>query len=355
MITLCSVISKALSVGHRRVVRPDLIGGAVYTIRSVLALATAIVAAAGSVPCWGGDTGPGLAAGGALHAGSGWSTGVRSLDLGAAPGAQTSTNTRSTTAIFRVLNSSGPATGRWTIGGSGLTASLGAPVDWDSRGQVTGYSVVPAGAPVTVTSDTWSGGNRVVIPGIYYNAYAVSLYANNSNPPLRPDRSGMITPGYVPDLGAYHVGRGPGWVAVDNTTGNALLLSVSAFTDGTVLCGGSSYNCKEVLLSQLGERTLSSFASDLRAGDIFTSTFVGAIPSNSSIVALGCSILYPDVATTETCTGGNLGVTITPVGVVRGSVLGVHVPTPGGGAAGGDSWSPGGTYTLNLTGLTVIY
>ncbi|EBS4140534.1 hypothetical protein DPZ68_23840 [Salmonella enterica subsp. enterica serovar Oranienburg] len=355
MITLYTFVTRSLFTQDRhRGAGPLRVRGGNF-IRAMFILTAAIVTTAGAGPCWGGDSGSGHAAGGSLRGGPGWSTGARSLDLGAAPGAQTSTYSRSTTAIFRVLNSTGPASGRWTIGGSGLTASLGSPVLWDSRGQVTGYTVVPSGAPVTVTSDTWSSGNTVVIPSLYNNAYAVSLYANNSNPPLRPDRSGMITPGYVPDLGAYHVGRGPGWVAVDNTTGNALLLSVSAITDGTTLCGGYSYNCKEVLLSQLGERSPSSFVHDLRSGDTFATSFVGAIPSNSSIVALGCSVLYPNVATTNTCTGGNLGVTITPVGVVRGSDLGVRGPTPVGGAAEGDSWSPGGTYTLNLTGLTVIY
>lgn len=262
----------------------------------------------------------------------------------------------STIATFRVLETIGGVDNRWTVSGSGAALSLGQGVLWDSRGMVTGYRVVPGGGTVTVTSDTWFRRRSMIIPGQYQSTYVVALYANNNNPGLRPDPSGMITPGYVPDLAAYNAGTGPGWVAVDSSTGNALLLSVRSSVEGTpVVTDQYGSTTGRTLLSPLGVRTLDGIVSALAPNDYaFTTTFPGTIPSNNPPVVFGCNVQYPNISPSNTCTGGNLRVDITPVVVVRGDVVGVRTSPATGRALESGAWSPSGTYSLNLSGLVVF-
>lgn len=260
----------------------------------------------------------------------------------------------STIATFRVRGSVGGLDNRWSFTWTGHNVTLGPASLRDPKGAVSGYHVVNGGASYTVTSDTWIHGNQVLNTYEEKNAYAVALYANGSNPVIHPDSSGITTHGYVPDLSVYGAGSGPGWVAVDSESGNALLLTVSSSISGSVITSGSDYTAGYPLMSPLGARGANNFASVLSPGFAkFATSLTGAIGGDYPIAALGCSIPNPYAAYGATCTGGNLRVTITPVGVVRGDVLGVRTShTAGGGSAGG-AWSPGGTYTLYLSGVTV--
>ncbi|EBI5186554.1 hypothetical protein DPA00_20490 [Salmonella enterica subsp. enterica] len=262
----------------------------------------------------------------------------------------------STIATFRVLETIGGVDNRWTVLGAGQALSLGQGVLWDSRGMVSGYRVVPGGGPVTVTSDTWYRRRSMIVPGQYQSTYVVALYANNNNPGLRPDPTGMITPGYVPDLAAYNAGTGPGWVAVDSSTGNALLLSVRSSVEGTPVVTDQYGNTTgRTLLSPLGARTLDGIVSALAPNDYaFTTTFPGTIASNNPPVVFGCNVPYPNISPNNTCTGGNLRVDITPVVVVRGDVVGVRTSPATGSTLESGAWSPSGTYSLNLSGLVVF-
>lgn len=261
-----------------------------------------------------------------------------------------------TVATFRVLETIGGADNRWTVAGSGLTSTLGPGVLWDSSGSVVGYRVLPRGGHVTVSSDTWYGHASMILTGVSQATYAVALYANNTNPALRPDPSGMITPGYVPDLSAYNAGTGPGWVAVDSSTGNALLLSVRASVVGTPVVTDQYGNTTgSTLLSPLGARTTEGVVSALGPNDSsFATTFPGAISSNNPPAVFGCNVPHPNEVSNSTCTGGNLHVDITPVVVVRGDVVGVRTSPAASSAHVPGSWSPSGTYSLNLSGLLVI-
>lgn len=270
--------------------------------------------------------------------------------------ASPSPRSASAVATFRVVETIGGVDNRWTVSGAGLTSSLGPAVLWDSMGEVTGYRVAPGEGHVTLTSDTWFGYGSMIIPGLSQATYAVAVYANNTNPALRPDPSGMITPGYVPDLSAYNAGTGPGWVAVDTSTGNALLLSVRSSVVGTPIVtdqhGGVT---GRTLLSPLGSRTTTGFASALAPNDAtFASTFPAAIASNNPAAVFGCTVPDANRSSNATCTGGNLRVVVTPAAVVRGDVVGVRTsPAPSGALLPG-SWSPSGAYRLNLSCLLVI-
>lgn len=292
-------------------------------------------------------------AGAFTHPGGGLLTnrGAAAADLnGTSPGGATAT------ATFRVVETTGGVDNRWVITGSGGRISLGEPVLWDPMGIVTGYKVGPGAGTTTVASDTWYRRQSMIIPYQSQSTYAVALYANNSNPPLRPDPSGMITPGYVPDLAAYHAGTGPGWVAVDSSTGNALLLSVESTVLGSpVVTDQYGDTTGYTLLSPLGARTTQGIVRDLGPHDYaFSSSFPGQIPSNNPLVAFGCNVPYPAVSPNSTCRGGNLLVAITPVAVVRGDVVGVRTSTTTGSATKQGAWSPSGTYSLNLSGLVVF-
>lgn len=285
-------------------------------------------------------------------------TGSRASGSGGArpPLGSASTSTSTTVATFRVLETFGGVDNRWIVSGSYQPLSLGQGVLWDSRGMVSGYRVLPGVGSITVTSDTWYGHASMILSGVSQATYAVALYANNSNPPLRPDPSGMITPGYVPDLAAYNAGSGPGWVAVDSSTGNALLLSVRSSVEGTpVVTDQYGNTIGQTLLSPLGARTTDGVVSALAPNDaLFASTFTGAIASSNPPVVFGCNVPNPNVSPNSACSGGNLRVDITPVEVVRGDVVGVRTSPATGGTLESGAWSPSGTYCLNLSGLLVI-
>lgn len=255
-------------------------------------------------------------------------------------------------ATFSVMASVGTDM-RWVYSPSSITTHLGPAVLWDASGTATGYRTTPNSRGAVVESRSWS--NDLDSQWHYpFVAYAVALFANNSNPPLRVDKSsGMITPGYVSDLGAYNMGHGPGWVAVDSTTGNALLLRVVARTLGSPICGKDGTACLARGTSALGSMNASDFAHFVTDDPGFISGFTGAIVSDLPFVGYACSLNPAATTSTATCLGGDLGVTITPVGVVRGDVLGVKLPRAGSGTTDLGAWSPGGSYSLSLTGVSV--
>lgn len=251
-------------------------------------------------------------------------------------------------ATFRVGRGAGSGYGRWVIAGDNLQVTVGAPVLWDSKGAASGYRVRYHGLPTSISSESWVG----VYKGLG-SSYIVALYANNSNPRLRPSPSGMITPGYVPDLGAYNMGRGAGWVAVDGSTGNGLLLAVSSNSTGDPRCG-SGGACLGLAISALGQQDSTTFAKNIQAPDSVAFALAGQIPGNNPFTAYGCTVNpYSFETTSSTCENVGLRVRISPVGVVRGDVLGTRVSPSSGGSATGGAWSTGGSYTLQLTGVTV--
>lgn len=286
----------------------------------------------------------------ATATGNGVRVGVPTTDQqgpGRSPG-----STSSVLATFNVLSSGGSYPVRWIYSGVPIRSHLGSAVLRDHGGAVVGYRVVPDSGGAVVESRSWD--SEFETRHYPFVAYAVALFANNSNPPLAPNSTGMITPGYVPDLGAYHMGSGPGWVAVDTASGNALLLRVVARTVGAPNCGPTGSACLAQGTSALGSMDAIDFAHFVTNDEGFISGFTGAIVSNLPFVGYACS-LNPNATTTAyTCLGGDLGVTLTPVGVVRGDVLGVKTSHAGGGSARGGAWSPGGSYSLALTGVSVF-
>ncbi|ECD1625292.1 hypothetical protein EWD33_24320 [Salmonella enterica subsp. enterica serovar Oranienburg] len=182
-----------------------------------------------------------------------------------------------------------------------------------------------------------------------------ALYANDSNPPVHGGASGAPTHGFIDDLSRYHMGSGHGWAAVDPTTGDALLLSVTGRAVGTAGCGYYGQYCSGTRLGQLGELSGRWLASGISSNVSQSYDLIALLPDDLMDVVYGCQTSYNYLAVPlDTCTGRHLVVSVTPVGVVRGDVLGLRPSDPSGVSDSKRPWSPGGSYNLYLTGLSIF-
>ncbi|ECI3561847.1 hypothetical protein DMA60_13060 [Salmonella enterica subsp. enterica] len=239
----------------------------------------------------------------------------------------------------------------WSVSGGTRPLSLGSPISGPS-GSTIGWRVANVGDPVVITSrlgGTGSGNDPVHL------WYVAALYANDENPGPGSPSSGATAPGFISDLGRYNLGSGPGWVAVDANTGNAVVAAVRTEQAGSPSCGPDGRYCRSAYLAGLGELDPPWFANAIHANASQTYTITGAIPDDHPFAGYGCNANWNyHVAPGGTCLGANLRVTITPVGVLRGDYVGLGRPRSEGGPAAGESWSPSGMYQLYLTGVTIF-
>lgn len=279
-------------------------------------------------------------------------SGTELVDIGA--GTRSSSMTRagnsSVRTTFHVTTASPVGGSLWSVSGSDRPVTVGAAIVGPG-GVTIGYHVVGGGSGTTVSSHAWGGGKTLSGQPLF----TAALYASDSNAQPRSGTPVESSPGYVDDLGKFGLGQGPGWVAVDPTTGNYLLLSAKSVLVGSYQCGPRGQYCSGTATTSLGEVDVNWFGVRLNVSIAGGDVLASAIPNNRPFTGTGCYgnwNYYPDPA--GTCTGGNLNVTISPVGVLRGRDAGERLLSESGGRTEEGGWSPGGEYVLYLTGVTVF-
>ncbi len=334
------------SGGRRSVDRRDRGPGRYHQLRVTSALAGLFLLVAVTGPARGAASAPG--------AQPPWGAAV-ALDAGPSGDAGPRADSGSVLTTFRV----GPGTpvggSQWTVSGDGLRVSVGAPIEGPG-GATIGFHVLGGGRGATVSSLPWRVTHSGMVPETD-NAplFVAALYASDSNAHGGAGSPIGSAPGYIDDLGKFGLGRGPGWVAVDPTTGNYLLLRVTSSQVGTYQCGWMGKHCNGKGTSSLGARDVINFGyglldTNIQAQDVLTA----AIHSGYPFTGTGCFASPNYMALPAgTCTGANLNVSISPVGVLRGEGGGAQSLSKSGGRTPGGGWSAGGEYVLYLTGVTV--
>lgn len=255
------------------------------------------------------------------------------------------------TTTFHVLPGKGGLTTMWAVTGGARPLSLGSPISGAS-GSTIGYHLANVGDPVVITSrlGATGGGN-----GSERRWFVAAIYASDQNPGPGSSSLGLTAPGFISDLGKYGLGSGPGWVAVNPTTGDWLIAAVRTEQTGSPSCGPDGRYCHSAALGSLGEYDPAWFANAINANSNQTYTITSAIPGDHPFAAYGCNSNWNYSSLPGgTCLGANLRVTVTPVGVLRGDHVGLGTAPAEGGAAAGASWSPSGMYQLYLTGVTIF-
>lgn len=184
--------------------------------------------------------------------------------------------------------------------------------------------------------------------------FVSALYASDANAHAGAGSPVGSAPGYIDDLGKLGLGRGPGWVAIDPTTGNYLVLSVASSRVGSYKCGSRGQYCSGRGTSSLGELDVIWFGNMLNTNLAAGNVLFSAIPSGHPFTGTGCfgSRNYGALPG-GTCTGAHLDVVLSPVGVLRGADGGVQSLSKSGGRTPGGGWSAGGEYVLYLTGVSI--
>lgn len=271
------------------------------------------------------------------------------------PGPVSRADSGSVLTTFRVTPSAPVGGSLWTVSGNNLHVTVGAPIV-GPEGTTIGYHVVGGGGGTTISSHTWSQTQTGMVPINYWPPlYVSALYASDSNAHAGAGAPIGSAPGYIDNLGKFGLGQGPGWVAVDPTTGNYLLLSVTSSESGSYQCGSRGQYCSgRVESSSLGELDVNWFGNRLNANISAGNVLTASIPDGHPFTGTGCfgSTNYMALPA-GTCTGASLKVTISPVGVLRGDDGGVQSLSKSGGRTPGGGWSAGGEYVLYLTGVSV--
>lgn len=271
--------------------------------------------------------------------------------------ARARTGSGSTVATFHVRTGTPPVGGSlWTVSGDGSRVTLAAPIVGPG-GATLGFRASPGGGGrVVISSYSWPGGTGMKpVPAYGLSPLFVSvLYASDSNAHAGSGSPVGSSPGYVDDLGKLGLGRGPGWVASDPSTGNYLILSVTGLRSGSYQCGGYGQYCNGHTTSSLGELDRIGFGNYLGLNHYAEDVLYASIPSGHPFAGTGCfgSTNYMALPA-DTCTGAHLDVTLTPVGVLRGAGGGVQSLSKSGGRTPDSGWSPGGEYVLYLTGVSI--